>query len=142
MWLRQYAHWQSVYGTRFGHASMRTDTWCGYASVRIGIRFIALALDTPLCALTLGVATPVCALLALGLWHSLWTRQYVYGTRFGHASMRIDTSCGYANMRIGARFMALALDTPVCALTLGVATPVCALAFGLWHSLWTRQYAH
>ena len=87
----------SVYGIRFGHASMRIDTWCGYASMRVGI---------------------------------------------GHASMRIDTWCGYANMRMGTRLMALALYTPVCALTLGVATPVCALALGLWHSLWTRQYAH
>ena len=99
MWLRQYAHWHSVYGTRFGHASMRIDTWCGYASVRIGTRFghasvridnwcgyasmrignrfMALALDTPVCALTLGVATPVCA-LAIGLWRSLWTCQYVH----------------------------------------------------------------
>ena len=63
------------------------------------------------------------------------------GTRFGHASVRIDNWCGYASMRIGTRFMALALGTPVCALTLGVATPVCALALGLLHSLWTRQYA-
>ena len=110
---------------------MRIDTWCGYASMRIGIQFMALALDTPECALTLGVPAPVCA-LAVGLWHSLWTRQYHH----------IDTWCGYASMRIGIRFLAFALDTPVCALTLGVATPVCALALGLWHSLWTRQYAH
>ena len=94
--MRKYAQWHSVYGIRFGHTSMRIDTWCGYV---------------------------------LAHWHS------VYGTRFGHASMRSDTWCGCASMRIGTRFMALAL-------TLGVAAPVCALALGLWHSLWTRQCAH
>ena len=102
--------------------------------MRIGTRFMALALDTPLCALTLGLRQYV--LRQYAHCHS------VYGAPFGHARMRIDTWCGHASVRIGTRFVALALDTPVCAMTLGVATPVCALALGLWYSLWTRQYAH